>query len=156
MALDITIKEFPARHLTGMVIRTDMQTARSECPALWEMFAQRIASFPSSENISEAYGVSVKVSEDGTFDYWAAVETLADVAVPENMKTIELPAGLYASTFAPNLEGFEAVYQEMYTEWSQQQSEYSVNMQAPCVEVYRQHWQPSDPLEILVHVLKKI
>ena len=155
MTLEITIKEFPARHLTGMVVRTDMQKASTECPAIWEVFEQRIASLPNSENINEAYGVSLMIGGDGTFDYWAAAETPADAAVPEGMKTIELPAGLYACTFAPNLEGIEAVYKEMYTEWPQQQSEYVVNMQTPCAEVYRNGWRPSDPLEILVPVLKK-
>ena len=156
MALDITIKDLPARHLTGMVIRTNMQNAWTDCPAIWQTFAPRLASFPNSAAITEAYGLSIMVSDDGTFDYWVAAETLADAPVPEDMKTVELPAGLYASVFAPNLQQMEAVYQEMYTEWSQQQSEFTVNMQAPCVEVYRTGWTSHDPLEIWVPVIKNV
>jgi len=155
MTLDVTIKEFPARHLTGMVVRTNMQKASTDCPAVWQAFGPRLADFPNSANISEAYGVSIMIGTDGTFDYWAAAETPADAPVPDDMKTVELPAGLYACTFAPNLEQMEATYREIYMEWPNQQSEYAIDMQAPCVEVYRNGWQPTDPLELLVPVVKK-
>ena len=155
MALEVTIKEFPTRHLVGLHVRTNMQKASTDCPAVWQAFGPRIVSLPNSDSITEAYGVSVMIGEDGTFDYWAAAETPVDAAIPEGMKTVELPAGLYACTFAPSLEGMEAVYQEMYTEWSQQQSEYNVNMQSPCIEVYRNGWQPSDPFELRIPVVKK-
>jgi len=122
--------------------------------AVWQAFGPRLVSFPNSEHISEAYGVSVMIGTDGTFDYWAAAETPADAPVPEGMETIELPAGLYASTFAPNLEQMEAAYRELYAEWSQRQSEYTVDMQALCVEVYGNGWEPSKPLEILAPVIK--
>jgi len=155
MTLDITIKEFPARHLTGMVVRTNMQTASTDCPAVWQAFGPRLVSLPNSATIREAYGISVMIGDDGTFDYWAAAETPAEAPVPEDMKTVELPAGLYACTFAPNLEQMEATYREIYLEWSAQQSEYTVDLWAPCVEVYRNGWKPSDPLELWVPVVKK-
>ena len=156
MTLEITIKEFPARHLTGMLVRTNMQKASIDCPAIWQAFGPQLATFPNSANISEAYGVSVMLGDDGTFDYWAAVETPVDAPVPEGMTTVELPAGLYACAFAANLEQMEATYKELYLEWPQRQSEYAVNMQAPCVEIYCGDWQPSDPLELQVSVVKKL
>ena len=152
MALDITIKEFPARHLTGMVMRTDMQKAAIDCPALWETFAPRLVSLTNSENISEAYGVSVMVGTDDTFDYWVTAETTADAPVPEEMKTFELPAGLYACTLAPNLEQMDATYRKLYEEWPSQQSEYTVDKRIICVEVYVNNWQPSEPFELRVPV----
>ena len=155
MTLDVTIKEFPARHLTGTVVRTNMQKASTDCPALWKAFEPRFAAFPNCADISEAYGISIMIGTDGTFDYWVAAETPADAPVPEDMKTLELPAGLYASTFAPNLEQMESTYRAIYFEWSNQQSEYTVNMQAPCVEVYCNGWQPSEPVELQVLVTKK-
>jgi predicted transcriptional regulator YdeE len=155
MALEITIKEFPARHLVGMVVRTNMQKASTDCPAVWQTFGPRIVSFPNSASITGAYGVSVMMGDDGTFDYWAAVETPNDAELPEGMVAFDLPAGLYACTFSPNLEQMEATYHGIYMEWPQQQSDYAVNMQAPCVEVYRNGWQPADPLELWVPVLKK-
>jgi len=158
MTLEITVKEFPGRKLAGMVVRTNMQKASTDCPAIWQAFGPRMASFPNSANITEAYGVSVMISEDGTFDYWAAAEIPADTELSEeleDMSTFELPGGLYACAFAPNLEQVAAAYGTMYMEWPQQQSEYAVNMQAPCVEVYRGDWQPTDPLELWVPVIKK-
>jgi len=160
MTLEITVKEFPGRKLAGMVVRTNMQKASTDCPTVWQAFGPRMASFPHGANITESYGVSVMISEDGTFDYWAAVEIPADAALPddelpEGMATFELPGGLYACAFAPNLEQVAEAYGTMYMEWPQQQSEYAVNMQAPCVEVYRDGWQPADPLELRVPVVKK-
>jgi len=153
MTLEVTVQEFPARHLTGMVVRTNMQKASIDCPAIWQTFGPRLVSFPNSTLITEAYGVSFMVGTDGTFDYWAAAETPANAPVPDDMKTIELPAGLYACTFAPNLEQMEMAYQEIYTEWSKRQTEYVVDMQAPCAEVYRTGWQPSEPFELWVPVI---
>jgi predicted transcriptional regulator YdeE len=156
MAFEITIKEFPARHLVGMVVRTNMLlNASTDCPAVWQAFGPRIVSFPNSANITEAYGVSVMIGNDGTFDYWAAVEMPVGTELPEGMATFDLPAGLYACTFSPNLEQMEATYHEIYLRWPQQQSDYAVIMQAPCVEVYRNGWQPADPLELWVPVVKK-
>ena len=155
MTLEITVKELPGRKLAGMVVRTNMQKASIDCPAVWQTFGPRMASFPNSANITEAYGVSVMISEDGTFDYWAAAEIPADAEFPEDMAAFELPGGLYACAFAPNLQQVAEAYGTMYMEWPQQQSEYAVNMQAPCVEVYRDGWQPADPLELRVPVVKK-
>lgn len=153
MTLDVTIKEFPNRHLTGLVVRTNTQKAAIDCPAVWQVFGQQIASLANSASIHEAYGISVMIGTDGTFDYWVVAETPADAPVPEGMKTLELPAGLYACTFAPNLEQMEMAYQEIYTEWSKRQTEYVVDMQAPCAEVYRTGWQPSEPFELWVPVI---
>jgi len=154
MTLNVTIKEFPARHLTGMVVRTNMETGMTDCPAIWQTFAPHLGSFPNSAAILEAYGVSVMIGTDGTFDYWAAAETPAGAPVPDGMQTMELPAGLYACTLAPSLDQMEKTYREIYMEWPAQQSEYEVNMQAPCVEVYCTNWQPSEPFELQVPVLK--
>ena len=158
MTLEIIVKELPGRKLAGMVVRTNMQKASTDCHAVWQAFGPRMVSFPNSAGITEAYGVSVMISEDGTFDYWAAAEIPADTELPEeleDMVTFELPAGLYACAFAPNLEHVAEAYGTMYMEWPQRQSDYAVNMQAPCVEVYRDGWQLTDPLELWVPVVKK-
>ena len=156
MSLEITVKELPGRHLVGMVIRTNMQKASTDCPAIWQTFGPQMASLSAGTSISESYGLSVMIAEDGTFDYWAAVEVSADLPLPANMATMELPGGLYACAVAPNLAQLAEAFGTMYMEWPQQQSEYGVNMQAPCVEVYRGSWTPGDPIELWVPVFKKI
>jgi predicted transcriptional regulator YdeE len=155
MTLNVTIKEFPSRHLVGMYIRTSMQKAGTDCPALWQAFGPRIANFPNSGSIKETYGLGQMIGDDGTFDYWAVAEFPADAPIPTEMKAVELPAGLYACTFAPNLEQMESVFQEMFTDWQQQQSEYIFNMQVPVVEVYKEGWQLSDPFELWFPIIKK-
>ena len=145
-----------------MVIRTNMQKASIDCPAIWQTFGPRMASLSGNAEaeFGESYGLSVMVSEDGTFDYWAAVEMTdemsADVPLPEDMVPVELPGRLYACATVPNLSQVAEAYGTMYMEWPQQQSEYGVNMQATCVEVYRGNWQPDDPVELWVPVVKKV
>ena len=160
MAMEITVKELPGQSLVGMVVRTNMQKASTDCPAVWQTFGPRIVSLPNSADITETYGVSVMVSEDGTFDYWAAVEMPTDTAFLEDhtageIKPVDLPGGLYACAVVPNLAQVAEAYGAMYMEWPQRQSEYGVNMQAPCVEVYRGNWSPDDPVELRVPVFKK-
>ena len=157
MALEITVKELPGRQLTGMVIRTNMQKASIDCPAIWQTFGPRMASLSGKADteFGESYGLSVMVSQDGTFDYWAAVEMSADVPMPDDMAPVELPGGLYACATVPNLSQVAEAYGTMYMQWPQQQSEYGVNMQAACVEVYRGNWTPNDSVELWVPVFKK-
>ena len=156
MAPEITVKELPGRQLVGMVVRTNMQKASIDCPAIWQTFGPRMSSLSDNVNISESFGLSVMVSQDGTFDYWAAVEMPAGASLPEDMVTVELPGGLYACAVIPNLAQVSEAYGTMYMEWPQQQSEYGVNMQAPCVEVYRGNWSPDDPVELWVPVFKVV
>ena len=157
MTLEIIVKELPSRKLAGMVVCTNMQKASTDCPAIWQTFGPRMSSLTGNAEAAfgESFGLSVMVSEDGTFDYWATVEMSVDVPLPEDMVTVELPGGLYACATVPNLSQVAEAYGTMYMEWPQQQSEYGVNMQAPCVEVYRGNWTPNDPVELWVPVFKK-
>ncbi|MCL2624433.1 MAG: GyrI-like domain-containing protein [Planctomycetaceae bacterium] len=156
MPLEITVKELPGRKLVGMVIRTNMQKASTDCHAVWQTFMPRVTALSGGADIDESFGVSVMVSQDGTFDYWAAVEMSVDTPLPEDMVALELPGGLYACAVVPNLSQVAEAYGTMYMEWPQQQSEYAADMQAPCVEVYRGRWTPDDPVELWVPVLKKV
>jgi len=155
MTLNVTIKEFPTRHLTGVVVRTDMQKAETDVTALWQAWGPQHVPFPNNVNASEIYGVSIPRGTDGTFDYWIVVDPATGVPLPEDRKMLELPAGFYACAFAPNMEQFGATFEELYMEWQNQQSEYAVVNEAPCVEVYPNGWQTSDPFELQVLITNK-
>lgn len=150
MNLDITIKELPAKSLVGLSVRTNMQSAATDCPAIWRNFGPQIELLASRLGMRESYGASVMLAEDGTFDYWAAVEVPPETVAPEGMKTLALPAGFYACASVANLEQLTPAYSAIYMEWAPRQTEYALNMEAPCVEVYRENWQPSDPIDVWV------
>ena len=156
MNLEIIVKELPVKRLAGVSVRTNMKNAQVDCPAIWQNFGPQLGLMTSRLGGHESYGVSVMVSEDGTFDYWAAVEVVNEAELPENVKTFELPGGLYACASVPNLQQLSQAFTYLYMEWPSQQAEYAVKMPAPCVEIYGENWQPNDPIGVWVPVFKKI
>ena len=152
MSLEIAVVSFPAKHLLGVKVRTSMQSSATDCPALWQAFSPRIAEMFMMGNAT--FGVSVMVNEND-FDYWAAVESSSNTAVPDGMETTEIPAGLYAQCNVPSLEQLGEAFMYVYSQWIREQSEYTLDMHAPCFELYPPNWQPSDAVAIYVPVLKK-
>jgi AraC family transcriptional regulator len=154
MSFEVSVVEFPAKHLIGTKVRASMQSSSTDCPALWQAFAPRIAEISTgNESGNVAFGVSVMVN-DNDFDYWAAVEALSSVAVPAGMQTTEISAGLYAKCSVANMEKLGEAFMYVYTQWTHEQSEYRLNMNAPCFELYPPGWQPDNAVEIYSPVLK--
>ncbi len=155
MSFEIAVVEFPATHLIGMKVRTTMQKAQADCPAIWQTFGPRIVEIPGGDCIGKgAYGVSVMLNEND-FDYWVAVEAASNAAVPKDMATFEIPDGLYAKCSVASLEKLGEAYMYVYSQWVSGQSEYGLNMQAPCFELYPPNWRLEDAFEIYVPVMKQ-
>ncbi len=155
MSFEITVVGFPAKHLIGMKVRTDMQKAQTDCTALWQTFGPRIVDIPGcTGECKGSFGVSVMLNEND-FDYGAAVEVAPETTVPNGMEAFELPAGLYAKCTVASLEKLGEAYMYVYGPWIAGQSEYGLNMQAPCFEHYPANWRPEDAFEIYVPVTKQ-
>jgi AraC family transcriptional regulator len=95
------IREIPEKKLVGM--RMKMSLAFNQTPALWKRFMQRrreIKNNLSSELISmQVYeaGFDIRSFNMNTiFEKWAATEVDELDAIPADMESIILPAGLYA------------------------------------------------------------
>jgi AraC family transcriptional regulator len=154
MTFEVSAAPFPAKHLIGIKVRTSMQSSATDCPALWQTFAPRMAEIQTGiAGGSAAFGVSVMVN-DNDFDYWATIEASTNTAVPTGMETIGLPAGLYART-STSMEKLGEAFTYVYTQWVQGQSEYTLNMQGACFELYPPNWQPGNAFEIYSPVVKK-
>lgn len=152
MNFEVTVIEFPAKILLGMKVRTVMQNAAKDCPALWQTFGPRITELsPVSPG---AYGISVMTSEND-FDYWAAVEVAPGISVPDNMGPIEIPQGFYARCSVPSLEQLGPAYMFVYGPWGESQSEYAIDMNGLSFELYPDDWQPGAAFEIYAPVTKK-
>lgn len=151
----VTIVERPAVHLTGMKVKTTMQKAMLDCPALWQGFGSRIAELqPVGNPCFGSYGVSAMLNAED-FEYWAAIETMPSSAVPAGMATLDLPAGLYACCTIASIEKLGEGYTYLYEAWPDSQSEYTYDERAVCFELYPINWQPTDALEIYVPLKKK-
>lgn len=46
---DVTVVEYPAKRLVGLKVRTSMQHAAEDCPALWMTFGPRMGEVPAGE-----------------------------------------------------------------------------------------------------------
>ena len=155
MSFEVTVVEFPEKHLVGMKVGTSMQKAQMDCPALWQIFGLRINEIPAKDGRSTgSYGLSIMTSESD-FDYWAAVEADPKTTIPADMGTIGIPGGLYAKSTIANLSQLSEAFTFVYGDWIQSQSEYALNLAAPCFEIYHPNWQWEDTLDIYVPVMKK-
>lgn len=151
---NVIVIEYPAKRLVGLKVRTSMQKAAEDCPALWMTFGPRISQILSDEGgCKGSYGVSVMLNAE-EFDYWAAVEMETKNAIPEGMSCIDIPAGLYAKCAVTNLETLGDTLMHIYTEWPKSQKEYIPDEQNPCFELYPANWQPTTPFEVFAPVKK--
>ena len=145
-AFEVTVVDFAAKQLVGNKVRTTMAKAKEDCSALWHSFC------PAMQKLAEGkgYGISVMLNEQD-FDYWAAAEAPAG-ACPAGLETVSIPAGSYARCVVPNLESIGAGYMHMYQTWLAAQSDWKLNEQAPCFEVYSADWNPAMPFELFMPV----
>jgi AraC family transcriptional regulator len=102
---------------------------------------------------SAAFGVSVMVN-DNDFDYWATIEAAPDTAVPAGMDTIGISASLYVRT-TTSMDKLGEAFMYVYTQWVHEQSEYTLDMQGACFELYPPNWQPSGAVEVYSPVVKR-
>jgi predicted transcriptional regulator YdeE len=133
----VAVMNRPEIRCAGIKVRTTMQKASIDCPALWQDdFGPRMASFPADPAFSDqSYGACVMLDSD-TFDYWALMPLASGADVPEGMDIFTLPAGSYAEAKLANLSELGAAYTYIYGEWAAAQDKYALSMQGACYELY--------------------
>lgn len=157
MNFEYTVKEQSEKQLVGISVQTDMSKGVQDCPALWGRFGSLLAQQTAKGSVfapGESYGVCIML-DASRFIYWAAFAPQEGVALPEEFEALTLPGGLYVACKAPNLAALGDAYHSLYMTWPQTQSQYELNMQAPCFELYSAGWQLSDPLEIYAPIKQK-
>ena len=156
---DVAVLPHEEVTLAGIRIATGMKTASADCPALWQRFMARapeICAAPEACPTGASYGISYMTNPaTGDFDYVAAMPLPSEKSLPENMERLTLPAGLFARAVVPNLERIGDAYTHLYTAWVAGQSDYALNMAAPCFERYDERFLQSGEFEIYVPVVKK-
>ena len=133
----IAIENRPEIRCAGLKVRTTMQKASVDCPAIWsDKFGPRMDSFPADPAFpDQSYGASVMLDSD-TFDYWALMPLAPGADVPEGMDVFTLPAGPYAEAKLANLSELGDAYTYIYGEWAAGQEKYALSMQGVSYELY--------------------
>lgn len=123
----VTVVERGGITAAGYMVRTDMQRASTDCPALWsEKFGPEMAAFPADPNFPhESYGISANTDfETGAFDYWAAMPLAPGATPPRGMRTIAIPGGTYCVCALPGLADIGPAFEFLEKEWLPGQKEY--------------------------------
>lgn len=156
MKYDFSVVQVGEKRLTGMKMRTSMRDAAKDCMALWMRFGPRLCpqSLGCELGNRVSYGVSLDMAADGGFTYWAAVELPEGAPTPEGMETFTLAGGTYVRGTAAGLEDLGPAYTAMYETWPSTQSEYAIDMQGRCFELYAENWTPAMPVDIYGGLVK--
>ncbi|MCD8349421.1 MAG: GyrI-like domain-containing protein [Planctomycetaceae bacterium] len=152
----VTIEECPAIRCAGLKVRTTMQKASTDCPALWQKdFGPRMESFPADPQFpQQSYGASVMLDSDN-FDYWALMPLAPGADVPDGMDIFTLPAGPYATAKIAGLNQLGDAFTYVYGEWIASQENYTLNMQGVSYELYTFDFMTTGELSIYCPLLQK-
>jgi len=86
----------PAMKFVGFGINTSVQTARQDCPQVWEKFMQRYKEIKNYVGGMKNYGVCINPKpRECTFRYVASAEVNKFDDLPEGMEEITIPAENY-------------------------------------------------------------
>lgn len=156
----VSVQQLPQARLYGLKVRTDMTKAQEDCTRIWEEdFCPRMPELSGKtldECQGESYGLSVVVDmQQGSFDYWAAMPLAEGREAPKDMEQISVPAGYYATCRVNGIGELGAAFTFLYTTWAGGQTEYALNMQAPCFELYGEDYLKNEILDVFVPLVKK-
>ena len=138
----------PATILAGQ--RQRMSLLADTTAALWRSFGQRLRARPFASS-PERYSVQVYDSAyfqgfrpEATFEKWAAVAVAQAAAVPADLETLVLPAGIYAVfNYQGPSSGGPAVFRYILLDWLPA-SGYALD-DRPHFELLSQTYRPDDP-----------
>jgi len=154
MGFKVKITKYPAKHLAGMKVRTNMQKSTEDCPKLWGTFMTRMHEIKGQP--VESFGVSEIIDDTDfdTFDYWAALELLGNTPLPEGMGTVDIKPGTYARCIVPKIEKLGEAYMYLYKDWLKANPQYVPNIKHNCFELYPGNWNPGVGLDIYMPIQK--
>lgn len=152
----VTVVERPTVKTAGVKVRTTMNKAMRDCPALWEKeFGPRMDSFPVDPKFAgQSFGVSIMVDNEA-FDYWAVMPIDPAAPLPEGMDYLQIPGGLYAECHLASLAELGDAYTHLYMEWGPGQEKYAVNMQGAGYELYTCDYLTSGKLSLYCPLVEK-
>lgn len=160
---EAVIVELPAKELVGISVRTSMQTAAVDCPALWERFVPwmwRVYGRESCGYTCPSFGLSIDADiQNGQFTYWAAIELQSNFADPTQwpaeFHAITLAAGPYVGTGVASLSKMTEAYTYLYGPWAQSQHSHELDFGGVCFELYDERYLKDGSLEVFAPLRAK-
>ena len=153
----VSVSQRPSVRLFGVSVSTSMSKIAVDGHQLWEkVFAPRIHEVSGKkpdEYHGPSYGLCIMTDEQH-LEYWAAAPAREGLSLPEGMREVELPAGLYAGCLVPSLDRIGEAYAYLYETWPKTQKEYAPSMHLPCFEYYDSRFCESGAFEVYAPVLK--
>lgn len=155
----VSVLPFPKVRLFGIRVKTDLDKAPVDCPALWRAFTPRMPELsgkPAHLYQGPSYGVSIITDKKGAaFTYWAAMEARPQSAPPQGMGEVVLHGGLYACCRIPAAGMLQEAYDYMYDEWPRSAEGFPVLVDQPCFEYYSSRFCQSGTHEVYVPILPR-
>lgn len=151
MNFTFSVTKYGPKKLAGIGVKTTMEKASVDCPALWEKFGSRIGGDLAALRapMGDTFGLSVMENDKGDFTYWAAIEIRDDAVLPADLTRLEIAKADYVCCAIPSLERIGAAYAEMYEVWPASQKDYEIDMQGACFERYAGDWTENDPIYLM-------
>ncbi|MDR0336414.1 MAG: GyrI-like domain-containing protein [Planctomycetaceae bacterium] len=151
---EITVVDYPAKHLAGFHTQTTIPAISYDCLPLWQKFYSETQKLPGWKR-KKTYGLFVKTNQYVSLDFWTASEITAGISVPEGMDVFELLAGKFVRCLIPMASDILMAYHTVYSTWIQSQINYDIDMNSACFELYPPKWTPNDALDLYVPLKTK-
>lgn len=160
MPYELEIVELAPCTVAGIGVRTDMQNALKDCPALWQAFMPHmleIGGKPAGEFQGESFGLSQVVDlERGIFDYFAAMPWPQGKALPAGFTLLNLQGGVHVRCKLVALRDLPGAYTFIYKQWLPQQAAYAPSKHAFSFEHYTATYLQNGCFELCVPLLPQI
>jgi predicted transcriptional regulator YdeE len=154
MDFDITVTDYPAKHLVGFRVRTTLPDASNDCSLLWQKYHTETKPLPDWKR-KKSYGLFVKINQDTRFDFWTASETAPGTPIPKGMEVFELSAGKFVRCLVPTAADLLTAYHAVYRTWLRSQAEYDIDREAVYFEHYPPQWMPNDAFDLYVPLINR-
>ena len=122
--MNYKIEQKDAFTLCGVEQSFKMETSTSEIPKFWQEFFEK----GLQEQVCPVFGVCFDADAEGNFPYMIADILKKGIAVPEGLKTREVPAHLWArfACVGPMPGALQSVTKQIYSEWLPTNGTYEV------------------------------
>ena len=122
--MNYKIEQMDAFTLCGVEQSFKMDTSTSEIPKFWQEFFEK----GLQEQVCPVFGVCFDADAEGNFPYMIADILKKGMAVPEGLKTREVPAHLWArfACVGPMPGALQSVTKQIYSEWLPTNGTYEV------------------------------
>jgi len=106
-----------AMRIAGLQERFEQSNAHVGIPALWTRFHEMAGRIPGAV-AGAAFGASLNVDADCSFDYMAGVEVRGTEALPEGVALLQVEAHRYAVfTYNGPIWDIKRVYHTIFNQW---------------------------------------